>query len=449
MTIARVAAIGSLIAAVIAVGVLMFGGGGGEEYKLLFQNAGQLVNGNQVQIAGNKVGKIKKLELTDDNQAEITVNIDDQFAPLHEGTTATIRFSSLPSIANRNIALHPGPNSAPEIPAGGLIPADRTTTSVDLDQLFDTLDPKTRRSLQNVLQGFSGWYVGKGKELNKTLKYFGPALSSFAEVMHEVSADQEVFTRFIIGSSRFVSALAQRREDVAGFVTNTNATFKAIGDENVALSQALSFLPGTLRRANTTFVELRSALDELDKLTIATKPIAGQLAPFFRRLNRLVRVSTPTFHDFANLISQGGKDNDLTDLLRDLPTLARVAKPASQNSIQALRRSQPVIEFIRPYAPEFTAWIEKFAHATGYYDANGHYARVQPIFSAFTFSPNGGDGVLNPATPAERRNNLKDSGNDRRCPGAATQPSSDSSNPFTDNGRLGPADCNPALRPAP
>jgi phospholipid/cholesterol/gamma-HCH transport system substrate-binding protein len=446
MTIARVAAIGSLIAAIVAVGVLMFGGGGGQEYTLQFQNAGQLVNGNQVQVAGKAIGKISDIELTDDNEAEVTVKIEDEFAPLHEGTTATIRFSSLPSIANRNITLTPGPNSEPEIPEGGVIPTEKTTTPVDLDQLFDTLDPKTRRSLQNVLKGFSGWYAGRGKDLNQTLKYFGPALSTTSQFMRELSADQEVFTRFIIDASRFVSALAERREDVAGFVTNTNTTFRAIGDENAALSQALNFLPGTLRRANTTFVELRSALDELDKLTNATKPIADDLAPFFRRLNRLVRVSTPTFRDFADLIGQRGADNDVTDLLRKLPKLARVVAPSAANGIRALKRSQPVIEFIRPYAPEFTAWIEKFAHATDSYDANGHYARVQPIFSAFKFSENGGDGLLTPATPAERKNVLIDRGKDRRCPGAATQPAQDSSSPFTDDGKLND-DCNPALRP--
>src|SRR5919109_1900385 len=138
MTIARGAAIGSLIAAVIAVGVLMFGGGGGTEYKVRLQNAGQLVTGNQVQIGGKGAGKIKDIELTDDNQAEITFTVDDQFAPLHEGTTATVRVISLPSIANRNISLHPGPNSAPEVPEGGMLETDKTTTPVDLDQIFDT-----------------------------------------------------------------------------------------------------------------------------------------------------------------------------------------------------------------------------------------------------------------------------------------------------------------------
>jgi phospholipid/cholesterol/gamma-HCH transport system substrate-binding protein len=447
VTIARGAAIGSLLAAIVAVAVLMFGSEGGTEYKLRFQNAGQLVSGNQVQIAGKGVGKVTDIELSDDNLAQITINVKEEFAPLHEGTTAVVRVASLPSIANRNISLHPGPNSAPELREGAMLETDKTTTPVDLDQVFNTLDPKTRRSLQDLLQGFANWYVGRGEELNKSFRHLGPALSSTSQLMRELAADQKVFTRFVLDTSKLVTTLSERRDDISGFVGNTNTVMKAIGDENVQLSRALRFLPGTLRKANTTFVRLRGALDELDELTNVTKPLAPKLAPFFRRLNTLVKTSTPTFHDFALLLRQNGRDNDLIDLLRTLPNLAKVTDRAFPNSIKALRKSQSVVEFLRPYAPDFTGWITKFGVGNGYYDANGHYIRVQPIFNAFSFQDNGGDGVLKRLEPAQRKDIITDRGNERRCPGSATAPAEDASNPSTDDGKLGSDDCNPASRP--
>jgi phospholipid/cholesterol/gamma-HCH transport system substrate-binding protein len=447
LTIARGAAIGSLLAAIVAVGVLMFGGGGGTEYHLRLQNGNQLVSGNQVQIAGKEIGKITAIELGDDNQANVTIEVKDEFVPLHQGTRATVRVVSLPSIANRNISLHPGPNSAPELPEGGWIQTDETTNAVDLDQLFNTFDAKTRRSLQNVFQGFAAWYVGKGGELNEALQYFGPALSTTAQVMRELAADQEVFNDFVVDASRLVSALSERSADVTGFVSNTNAVMRAIGDENVQLSRALQFLPGTLRQGNTTFVRLRGALDELDELTNVTKPVVPELQPFFARLNRLVRESTPTFRDFGQLLRRKGPTNDLTDMLRDLPDLSRVASRSTASGIRALKKGQEVIEFIRPYAPDFTAWISKFAEATAYYDANGHYARVQPLFNAFRFDDTGGDGTLTPISPTERIDAFKNRGKERRCPGGATQPSLDGSSPFTDDGKLSPGECDPAATP--
>ena len=88
--------------------------------------------------------------------------MQDGYAPLHEGTTALIRATSLSGIANRYIALTPGPNSNPKLSDGATLGTDKTTSIVDLDQLFNTLDPKTRTSLQQFIQGSAQWYDNRG-----------------------------------------------------------------------------------------------------------------------------------------------------------------------------------------------------------------------------------------------------------------------------------------------
>ena len=90
-----------------------------------------------------------------------------------------------------------------------------------------------------------------------------------------------------------VSAIAERRDDLTELVSNTNAAMRAIGDENVALQRALELLPGTLRKANTTFVNLRNTLDDLDKLVEESKPNTKELAPFFSALRPLVHDARP------------------------------------------------------------------------------------------------------------------------------------------------------------
>ena len=84
---ARIAAIVGLSIVVIALLVIVFSGGGSHKYKLVFQNASQLVNGNQVLVGGHPVGSVENISLTSDNLAEIEVSIDQE---LHEGTTATV-----------------------------------------------------------------------------------------------------------------------------------------------------------------------------------------------------------------------------------------------------------------------------------------------------------------------------------------------------------------------
>ena len=52
------------------------------------QSASQLVNDDDVQIGGRRVGSIDDISLTDNNQAAIKITLDDGYVPLHEGTTA-------------------------------------------------------------------------------------------------------------------------------------------------------------------------------------------------------------------------------------------------------------------------------------------------------------------------------------------------------------------------
>ena len=132
----------------------MFGGGSGYTVTATFENAGQLVKGNYVEVAGRPIGKVKSIELDDNAQARVKLSVGSGFDPLHEGTTAVIRASSLSGIANRYIELHPGPNSAREDRrTAARSRADKTQAPVDLDQLFNTLDPKTRKGLQEHRPG--------------------------------------------------------------------------------------------------------------------------------------------------------------------------------------------------------------------------------------------------------------------------------------------------------
>jgi phospholipid/cholesterol/gamma-HCH transport system substrate-binding protein len=427
---------------VAVVAWLLLRGDGGTTYKLRFENAGQLVRDDDVQVGGRRIGAIRAIELTDDNQAEITIDVQDDYAPLHEGTTALIRATSLSGIANRYVALTPGPNSNRELPEGAVLGTDKTTAIVDLDQLFNTLDAPTRKALQGFIQGNAQWYDNRGREANAATKYLNPALSSSRRLVNEVVANQQTLNAFLRNASKTVGALAERRDDLANLVSNANATTTAIGDENVALNEALGFLPGTLRKANTTFVNLRATLDDLDVLVAASKPATKDLARFLRELRPLVADARPTIADLRTLVRRDGAGNDLTDLLKKAPPLERAAKPAFAHSIEALQKSTPVIKFIRPYTPDFIGWLRDFGQGASNYDANGHFARIQPMFNAYSFTDSPTGAVLTPIPASQRLDGLQ-TGVVKRCPGMASQAPVDGSAPFRDSD--GSLDCDPSL----
>src|SRR3954449_6853390 len=395
----------------------MFGGGSGYTVTATFENAGQLVKGNYVEVAGRPVGKVKSIELASNAQARVKLSVGSGLDPLHQGTTAVIRAASLSGIANRYVELHPGPNSAAKIDDGGQIGADKTQAPVDLDQLFNTLDPKTRKGLQGIIQGGAQQYKGKSAQAAAALHYFNPAISTSARVAREIVLDRQSFQRFVSNTAETVTALQARRSDLAGLVGNANTTAKAIGDENVALGRALGLLPDTLRRANTTFVNLRATLNDLDVLVNESKPATKDLAPLFRQLRGLVDDSIPTIHDLRVLIRKKGKNNDLIELTGKMPKLAKIAKNTFPHDIAAVTKSLPVISYIRPYTPDLTGWITKFGEVANPYDANGHYARVQPIFNQFQYTETPAGPQLLPLPRALAGRNGLNARNSLRCPG--------------------------------
>lgn len=445
--IGRILGVLAIVAATVAVAVLLFSGSGGHSYKLLFETGGQLVPGNQVEVAGQSIGEVNSITLTDDGQAEVKITIDEQ---LREGTSAVIRSPSLSAVAGRNISITRGPDNAPTLPGGSIIDGEDTTAPVDLDQLFNTFRPKERRALQKFISGNAGVYAGRGEEANRAYEFLNPALSTSERLFTELTRDSEAFERFLVEGASVFGALAASRDELSQLVGNANTALGAVANQNDSLDRSLVALPPTLRQANTTFVNLRSTLDDLDPLVATSKVATKDLAPFLRRLRPVSRDAIPVFEDLADVVNLDGGQNDLAEALDGLPDVSDRASNAFPAAIEAMDDSQENLEFIRPYTPDLFSFISKFGTAASYYDANGHYLRVMPTATnTFLFND-----VTNELEEAYSNQAAQfdpfEFGVFRRCPGGGTQQAADGSNPFLDQGKLDIGDCDPSdIPPGP
>lgn len=438
--------LGAMAVIAVLIVVVVTGGGSNATYKLTFETAGQLVNDNSVQVGGRRVGKITDIRLTENNQAVVTVEIQEPYAPLTEGSSATIRATSLSGVANRYIALNPGPKGAPEIPVGSTLPVENTTTIVDLDQLFNTLDPKTTEGLTKLIRGFGTWYAGRGKDANRAAPYLAPALRATTGLVEDLNADKPALQAMVRNTSSVMGTLASRGPVLTDMVSNANTTMGAIADENRSLAEALDYLPQTLRRANTTFVNLRYALDDLDQLTAATKPVTGDIDTLLTELEPVLEAGTPVFADLSKTVSQKGSNNDFTDTMKTAPKLQKAASTSFPASIEAINTSLSNQTYFRTYGPELVGLLRDFGQSASNYDANGHYLRATSTFNAFQFNGSSLD-YLGDSRNAGVSNGP---GNTIRCPGASTQAPPDGSAPWQPNpvfSGLGALDCNPAVVP--
>ncbi len=433
-------AVGAVVAAAIVVAVFLVGGKAPYRVHARFVNASQLVKGNLVQVAGRPVGAVEEIELTGNGRADVTLRIDDELAPLREGTEITVRQASLSGVANRYLDLRLPPDAARDLPDGATIPEQQTTTAVDLDQIFDTLDPPTRRALRDVVRGSARQYADAGDEYGEGLMYLNPSLAASSRFFRELNRDSGLLERFVVSSSQFVTDLAERKDDLASLIDNLQTTTDALGDQQAPLREAIGRLPDFMRRANTTFVNLRSTLDDLDPLVRDSKPVAKALRPFLAQLRPLASDARPTLRDLSAILDRPGADNDVVELTRAQVPVAKIAVgPVSANgarrdgalpaSAKALATGTSELEYARPYAPDLLGWFDDFSHS-GVFDALGGISR--PAAHADAFMVVGGQ--LQPVPPQLRDQAFVASGGvrgqDNRCPGAGDHKNEDGTGPF-------------------
>jgi phospholipid/cholesterol/gamma-HCH transport system substrate-binding protein len=246
----------------------------------------------------------------------------------------------------------------------------------------------------------------------------------------------------------------------------------AIGRQKESLAQAVAGLPDFMRSFNTTAVNLRATLDDLDPLVDASKPVATRLGPFFAELRAAAADAVPTIRDLDRIVKHKKPDNDLVDLTRLQVPLSEIAvgpvkangatrRGAFPESVRSLEDSLPQLQNFRAYTPELVGWFNDFG-TSGIYDATGGIGRFSTLFNAFTINLPGVDPNLLPnlvplpgvpevdsqqvfglAPPGPLANALT-TGQTERCPGANERNPGDGSTPFTDNGTI---DCDPTQVP--
>jgi phospholipid/cholesterol/gamma-HCH transport system substrate-binding protein len=394
--VGRIAAVLALVGAIVVVLLLVVGGGSGYTVTAQFVNASQLVTGNNVTVAGAPVGSIKQISLSDDGQALVKMEISDSaYTPLPEGTHATIRSQSLSGIANRYVDLDlPTQPSGKTISSGGEITQADTTSEVDLDEIFNTLDKPTVAHLQEVIRGFARAYEGVGPQANRGFYYLNPFLSTSRRVFGELNSDQANLEGLVVDAAGLTSTLDQRSPEISSLVANLNGMLGTIGSQQQSLASAVSQLPDFMRQFDTTAINLRAALDDVQPLVNAARPVARKLQPFTKRLRGFARDAVPTVQGLNGIIKAPGAANDLIELTSLQDPLAEIGVgPVNRNgasrpgalpaTADSLKDSLTQLSTLRAYSPELTGWFDDFGHS-GFPDAFGGIGRISTTLNTFS-----------------------------------------------------------------
>ncbi len=431
----RILAIAGLLVAVTVVAVILLGGGSSYTVTARFPEAGQMVKGGLVEVGGRPVGNIKDIKLSDDGVADVVMSLTkDEVKPITDCTRAEIRAVGLVSVTNRFVELTPCAGGK-KIPDGGTLDMAHTKGIVDLDQLLDTFTTKTRTRLQDIIAEFAkGLQKPTTTQLNRSLKYFDPALAQTAALGQELTLDQHALEQLVTSAGVAARAVAAQPDALRGAIANTSRTLAQVSARRAALGDVLDRAPAVFGQTRTTLRNLQRSLTDVNPVLRGLRPAAPELSGLLRDLPPVVHDALPTFAAVQKLLPKARA------ALQPIPGLAVEAVPAFGEVRDLLRQALPIATNLRPYVPDLVAgFFQGFTGTTGaYYDANGHISRI-----SFNFGSAGLPGLI-PAPPGGASlNGGVEYGLTNRCPGAATEAAADGSNPWTDSG----VSCDPKESP--
>ncbi len=208
------------------------------KYRAVFTDAVGLNQGDDIRIAGVKVGQVDKIQLYQDTLAMVTFSVDSSEV-LDTSTHATLRYRNL--VGNRYIALTDGVGGGPRLPKNGIIPKERTTPALDLSVLFNGFKPlftaltpadvnQFAFEVIKVLQGEGGTIeslLAKTASLTTTLadadQVIGDLITNLTSTLQIVSQRQQNFSQLLVNLQQFITGLSQDINPILSSLTSINS----------------------------------------------------------------------------------------------------------------------------------------------------------------------------------------------------------------------------------
>jgi ABC-type transporter Mla subunit MlaD len=344
-----------------------------------FTGAVSVAPGLDVQIDGVDVGKIGQVSY-DNGQALVEIGVDDASWPLHQGTTATLRFGTTLGNGTRRIDLVPGPNSAPKIPENGIITTKDTVTPVEFDKVFDTFTPATRASFRGFFKGGALNLQSRAPQLNSGIRSTAPALEATGDVFQDLAVDQAALRQLVVAGHRTTRVLAARRPQVSDLMTVAAATFDTFARNSDGVRQSLDEFAPTLVDARTTLRRTDGSIAGLDGLVSDLKPALVSLKPF-------IQVARPAAADLRQLApAVTGTVQTLGANAPSITSFLKEGVPFSKRLNPVLGRLSGQLNCVRPYAPEIAGFFSNWSSWAQGYDNSSHYGRIKAVFNASAFT---------------------------------------------------------------
>jgi virulence factor Mce-like protein len=341
----------------------------GYEVRISFTNAGELATQADVRIAGVSVGKVVQKSLDPQgNRTIATIQLNNQYAPLHKDARAILRTKTI--IGETYVEITPGSPHAPAIPDGGLLSRTNVQNDVQLSDIYDAFDEPTRKAFQQWQQQFAVAVKGNDQNLNNTLGNLPTFAADATDILRVLDVEHNAVQNLVRNGSTVFAALSKDQGALRGLITSAHTTFTTTAQNNNFIAQTFHVFPTFLDETKATMARLQTFSTDTDPLIKALLPVAHDLGPTLHS----VKVLSPDLeHLFVNL--------------GPLITAANTGLPAYRDVING---ATPLLGSLGPFLEQLNpilGWLSQHQQLISDFISNGA-AGIAATTKSF-----GGDGV--------------------------------------------------------
>src|SRR5215212_5031286 len=340
----------------------------GYRVQVGFPEATQLGLEADVRVAGVSVGKLRQKKLDpNSNRTLATLEIERKYAPLRSDAKAILRQKSL--LGETYVELTPG-SSKQTLPEGGRLPDGQVQKTVELDEIFQALDPHTRASFRRWQQDLAVGIHGRGRDFNDAIGTLPGFAHDGADILEVLDQQEGAVSRLVKNTGVTFAALTQNEQQLSNLITSAGRVFDATASQQDNLAETIRIFPTFLDESKATLARLERFSNNTDPLIQDLIPVAQDLKPTLRDVHALAP--------------------DLRSFFRNVDPLIRASKKGLPAGSEVLRGLKPTLAELTPFLQQVNPilqYLELSQFQVSDFLTNGAAALADT-----TASPSGGVG---------------------------------------------------------
>ena len=355
-----------LIACTVAggIGLLVAGSaasddGGPYEVRAIFDTASFLVPGEEVRIAGAKVGTVSEVDVTrpgetvsledgpedEPGKAAVVLRIDEPgFQDFREDASCLIQPQSL--LGEKFVGCRPTEPRAPgteppppleEVGEGQpgegqlLLPLENNGKAVDIDLVNNIMREPYADRFRLILNDLGAGFAARGDELEEIVERSNPALRQTNRVLEILAAQNRALAELARDSDTVLEPLARERDEITGFMRGSTVAAQATAERAADLEAGFERFPEFLRQLRATSRDLRRFSDAGTPVITDFGRSAPEVTRAQRALAPLADAGTDALTTLGDAAERSQDDIVQSDpVIKDTRDLARAAKPGAE-----------------------------------------------------------------------------------------------------------------------